>query len=270
MAKIHNVNRFNFLKWLIALCIAMYILSLNITNNNFITMVSFKINHSIYKVYSFFYSLPLNYKTYTANKNLIINLRDQNQDLQNQISELKQNQSIVTYLQKQNSELSKKLNLIDNSPYNINKVITTLIDFKSISPNTSTFNLAIGSNNNINNNNPVIADNNLIGRIFNLTKNTSQVMLITNINSRVPVYTENTNIDAILIGNNSLTPNIISYEKNVNFIEGEKVYTSGLGGIFPRNIPIGVITKDNNNWIVKLDANLYNISYVHIILLKNK
>src|SRR5699024_5728131 len=95
-------------------------------------------------------------------------------------------------------------------------------------------------------------------------------LLLTNNKSRIPVYSKQSNINAIIVGNNSDTPSVIYYDKSHNFIEGEVILTSGLGGIFPRNIPVGTIYKDKNTWLLKTFNNFNNVYYVHIITTKYK
>ncbi len=86
----------------------------------------------------------------------------------------------------------------------------------------------------------------LIGRIVEVGDWTSRILLITDLNSRIPVMITGSHDQAILAGDNELHPKLIYLPQDSNVREGARVLTSGHGGIFPPNLPVGVITKTNH------------------------
>jgi rod shape-determining protein MreC len=102
---------------------------------------------------------------------------------------------------------------------------------------------------------PVIALEGLVGRTTNVTPNTSDVLLISDPNCKVGVRLSATGEFGILRGAGlaisglpqfdmviPLAPPVVDYlSKEGAILEGEKVLTSGLGGVFPPDIPVGVL-----------------------------
>lgn len=81
----------------------------------------------------------------------------------------------------------------------------------------------------------------LVGRLQDIGETSARVLLITDANSRIPVITQTSRIKAILIGNNTDTPNLGYLPENAKIIKGEKIVTIDDGGVFPAGIPVGII-----------------------------
>jgi rod shape-determining protein MreC len=87
----------------------------------------------------------------------------------------------------------------------------------------------------------VLSSQGLIGRIIETSQGTARVLLVTDINSRVPVYIEGINQHAVMAGQNNDRPELLYLPPDVKVEKGQRVITSGYGGIFPQGLPIGVI-----------------------------
>ena len=140
----------------------------------------------------------------------------------------------------------------------INGLSSTLTEFDSVTAlvlnrnrmywfNTITINL--GSDAGIEEDMAVISGEGLIGRVQKVSKNTSEVKLITtnDINSKISVTIQSADdtIYGIMSGYDSQENllEISSTNKDIENLEGSKVYTSGMGGIFPSGILIGEVFK---------------------------
>ena len=86
----------------------------------------------------------------------------------------------------------------------------------------------------------------MIGRIVDLGKNASRVLLTTDINSQIPVYFENSLHRAILVGKNSDLLELKFLKKRVFLEDEERLMTSGEGGVLPRGLPVGLYTSELN------------------------
>ena len=85
----------------------------------------------------------------------------------------------------------------------------------------------------------------LVGKVVDVTYSTSRVLLLSDLNSKIPVDILPKNIKSILSGTGEEN-GIIQYVKSENVIENQsKVFTSGAGNIFRSGIPIGEISKKN-------------------------
>lgn len=106
----------------------------------------------------------------------------------------------------------------------------------------------------------------LIGRVMAVSQETSQVLLLTDVNSRIPVVIENSRHRGVLAGDNSAQPQLLYLPDDAAVTVGERVLTSGHGGIFAPGIPVGVIiTADRGRVRVQPFADLRRLDFVQLI-----
>jgi rod shape-determining protein MreC len=82
-----------------------------------------------------------------------------------------------------------------------------------------------------------------VGRVVQLGERSARVLLVTDFNSRVPVMGEASGLRAILFGDRDDLGTLTDLPERGDFILGERVLTSGEGGIFPRGIVVGEIVQ---------------------------
>jgi rod shape-determining protein MreC len=88
----------------------------------------------------------------------------------------------------------------------------------------------------------VLGEGGLVGRIAEVGRHVAQVLLISDLNSRVPVFVEGKeSLRAILAGDNSPRPQLRFFPAKAPIERGERVVTSGVGGLFPPNLPVGIV-----------------------------
>ncbi|NNE40406.1 MAG: rod shape-determining protein MreC [Marinicaulis sp.] len=125
-----------------------------------------------------------------------------------------------------------------------------------------------GRKRNIENGQAVVDDRGLLGRIVDTGSNASRVLLLTDIQSRIPVYVEGADVEGILVGNTRAKP-LISFtasNDDVEVIPGQRVLTSGAGGTLPRALPVGIIDSQSRDGIaVRLYANHTRARMVRVI-----
>ena len=172
----------------------------------------------------------------------------------------------------------------------LNDLTTTLTDFDSISAtviernkmywfNTITINK--GTSSGIQEDMAVISGSGLIGRINKVSQTTSEVKLITtndnNHKVSVVIKLENDNIYGILSGYDSSKNflHVISTNKEIEIPEDTKVYTSGMGGIFPSGILIGNVKETVNDKYdvskiinIKPSSKINDIHFVKVLIRK--
>lgn len=118
--------------------------------------------------------------------------------------------------------------------------------------------------------NPVMNERGLLGRVIGVAHGASRVLLLTDVASRTPVLVDRTDARAIMTGDASSTPKL-EYLRGVDPIkEGDRILTSGDGGMIPRGLPVGTAVKGlDGAWRVRLDADKTGIDFVRILLFKD-
>ena len=107
--------------------------------------------------------------------------------------------------------------------------------------------LDIGRGHDIKVNDVVISELGLVGRVSSRSLTTAEVLLIHDIRSSIPIVSESSSLHATLRGAGLERKGQLKYvKKTAKFSAGEKVYTSGLGEIFPSGILVGEIYSIND------------------------
>lgn len=123
---------------------------------------------------------------------------------------------------------------------------------------------------------PVITDAGLVGRVSSVSTTYSQVVLVGDPNCRVSALVENPSRDmGVLIAGGTLDTSLVELTylaSSANLKPGQNVVTSGLGGVFPKGIPIGQIVDSRSveyglytDARVKLNANLGSLEQVWVL-----
>ena len=112
----------------------------------------------------------------------------------------------------------------------------------------------------------VLGDESVIGRIDEVSGHYARVILVTDINSKIPVVVERTRARAILSGDNTMMPQLIFLRSSADVQEGDVIVTSGVGGMFPAGLPIGFVNSVQSGEItVETMADISRIEYVRIV-----
>jgi rod shape-determining protein MreC len=113
---------------------------------------------------------------------------------------------------------------------------------------------------------PVMSENGLVGRVIGVTTGVSRVLLLTDVASRTPVMIDRNNARAILTGDGSPNPRL-DYLRGKDAVRpGDRILTSGDGGVLPRGLPVGTAVKGlDGRWRVSLASDSAPIDYVRIL-----
>ena len=88
-----------------------------------------------------------------------------------------------------------------------------------------------------------LAADGLAGRVAQVGLRSARVLLLTDMNSRIPVSVGTQRARAVLAGDNSERPALLYLEPRVRIAPGERVLTSGHGGVLPPGLPVGVVAS---------------------------
>jgi len=106
----------------------------------------------------------------------------------------------------------------------------------------------------------------LVGRLTEVGRRAARLLLITDLNSRIPVVVENSRVNAVLAGDNSERPQLVYAGEPERIKIGDRVVTSGEGGVFPPGLPVGVVARlDPGGPRVEPYAELSQLGYVLVV-----
>jgi rod shape-determining protein MreC len=106
----------------------------------------------------------------------------------------------------------------------------------------------------------------LIGRVSEVGSRAARILLITDLNSRVPVIIEGSRQRAVLAGDNSEHPSLRYLEAGAAIRIGDRIVTSGQGGVFPPGLPVGVVaTFDGELARVEPFVELSRVDYLRLV-----
>ena len=221
------------------------------------------INEGVYRL-SFIASIPEQEikKTSILIQNHF-NMYEEYSELKKDYIDLKGKQFNVDYLQSENKRLKK---IIDEYITDSNKVVAKVLIDKN-SPFLKSIILNKGSKENIKLGTAVLDGEYLIGKIVEVNYSTSRALLISDLNSKIPVIIEPNSILSILSGSGK-TYGQIQYTKDESDLSiGSIVYTSGSGGIFKSGIPIGkiIFDRNTNSKVVDFFTDLNQLTFVKLI-----
>lgn len=111
-----------------------------------------------------------------------------------------------------------------------------------------------------------LSDKGVVGRVDKFGNNYAKIILVTDINSKIPVMVEDTRVRGILSGDNTNTPKMIFIPLDAEITVGDRIVTSGVAGIFPAGLPVGkVVSIDKNTIRVKPFSNLEQLEYIKLV-----
>ena len=146
-------------------------------------------------------------------------------------------------------------------------VITAKIILDKDSPFINSVIINKGSNAGIKKGMAVIDYANLVGRIVEVNYLSSRVLLLKDLNSRIPVVIEPNGEQAILSGTNSDDMQLNFLPKNHKLEIGNLIFTSGKDGIFFPGIPVGNVKIVNQEKVIaSLLSDSYQLSLVNIVM----
>jgi rod shape-determining protein MreC len=167
----------------------------------------------------------------------LMQIRAENERLRLENARLQQWQAVARKLEHENAQLRDLLNFrrTDARRYITGRVIGFGGSFvRALLLNT-------GAEEGVRKGQAAVSGNGLLGRVAEVGERSARVLLITDLNSRIPVVIEETRVRAILAGDNTAEPRLIYLSANSDLAVGQRVVTSGHGGAFPPGVPVGKV-----------------------------
>jgi rod shape-determining protein MreC len=191
------------------------------------------------------------------------NLEAENIKLKLQLSKIPNLDRVTNNILSENKELRKLLKVTDN--LECDYIASRLVGI-SVTAFSSSAIIETGDKDGVKIDDLVINQDGLIGKIINISSNYSSIMLLNDPNSRVPVVTSSSRERGILAkqGDNML---LIYLPEEHSIQEGELLYTSGDGKIYPYGLLVGKVNKVTDDGVfVELSINLNTVEFVSVTL----
>jgi len=224
------------------------------------------INELVYRT-SFVASLPEKYIGYSfraVEKHIKI-YKDYNL-IEEKLNKLTTKKYEINFLESENKRLKK---ILEDITYSSDAVIAKVLIDKQ-SPFLKSIIINKGSKNDLKKGMAVLSNNYLIGKIVEVNYSTSRVLLLSDLNSRIPVSIEPGSIQSILSGDGK-NSGTIQYTKNNTLINTDSIiYTSGTGGLLKPGIPIGKIYKIENQNIADFFIDFTQLRHVQVYSYEEK
>ena len=245
--------------------LSLIILLLGSFNFKAIQYVKIGINELVYRS-SFIVSIPENY---------VKELNFQLKDHLNLYNNYKKNEVLLNDLRKK--KLTNEFLILENQKLRelINETVQSEDIYAKVlvdkdSPYLKSIVLNKGSKNNVKLGMAIVDDIYLVGKIIEVNYTNSRALLLSDLNSKIPVLLEPMNIHAVLSGTGQ-NYGIIEYTKEEydKEVNNNKVivYTSGYGGLFKSGMPVGKIINDKNSKknTVNFFSDFGQLDYVKIV-----
>lgn len=193
----------------------------------------------------------------------VTQIYSENKRLKEQNAALMQWQTVAEHLQTENESLKNLLDIRKESPASFTAARVISIPDYSFS---HSFMINAGADQNIQKHQAVMSAEGIIGRILDVAETSSHVLLLTDMNARIPVIASRTGERAILAGNNSTTPELMYVSSNTHFKVGDRLMTSTDGGVMPAGLPVGEITsKEGKLFKVRLFAEPNYTDFIKVV-----
>ena len=248
--------------------ISIFIISLSSLNFVIVKQIKIFINEIVYRS-SFIVSVPENliknsylgireysnyYKDYNTNKDELENLKSKEISSKIIISENKELKNLIEDYTLSSNKILAKVIVDHGSPF-----LRTIIINKGSSEG-----LEIGTN--------IYDRNYLVGRVIEVNYKSSRVLLLSDLNSSVPISITPGNVQAIVVGDGKNSGEIKYIKDNLaKYIEDQSIaYTSGTGSIFKSGIPVGRVSKIENRFLINFYSDFEQLKYVFVEIKQEK
>lgn len=172
-------------------------------------------------------------------------------------------QNVARNLQAENRSLREILRLVPDAPVSF---VSARVVADAAGMFVRSVLVTAGARDGVAKGQTAITGEGLVGRVGEVGERSARILLLTDLNSEVPVVIENSRVRAILTGDNSDQPKLRYLTSDDRPQIGDRVVTSGHGGVFPPGLPVGVITSiGENNVRVKPYVEFSRLDYVRLI-----
>jgi len=190
-------------------------------------------------------------------------LYSQNRELRREIQRLRAWRGTARQLEEENAQL-RALNNVRLAPHAT--FVTGDVIADSGGPFLQSALVNVGARDGVVDGSAAVDGNGLVGRVVGVGQHATRLLLLTDFSSRVPVLVQPSGRRAILAGDATSAP-VLEFLENPDQVNpGDPVRTSGDGGVFPPDLPVGrLIALPGGTWRVALSADYARLEFVRLL-----
>jgi rod shape-determining protein MreC len=173
-------------------------------------------------------------------------VHEENVRLRAEVDALRQWESAARHLETENDSLKTLLKWVPAPDANF---VTSRVIADTGGTFVHSMIVAAGERDGVKKGLAVMTGDGLAGRIAAVGNHSSRLLLVTDLNSRIPAVVERTRTRAILAGDNTDRARLVYLSDGGAVTVGDRVVTSGHGGVFPPGLPIGIVTSVAENGV---------------------
>lgn len=193
----------------------------------------------------------------------LAHIREQNAQLQAENARLLQWQHAARRLMAENGQLRELLNFTGDTA--VRSVAARIIG-DSNGPFIRSMLVNAGVRDGVRHGHAAVTGSGLLGRVASTGERSARILLISDLNSRIPVLVESTRARAVLAGDNSDRPRLMFLSTGAELSVGDRVVTSGHGGMFPSGLPVGIVSEIGDGIVrVQPFAEPDRLEYVRLV-----
>ena len=242
--------------------LSIFIFTLGNFNFKIINLIKSGINEVIYRS-TFFVSIPENkIKKISSQINQHLEIYKEYKDIESDVESLKKEKLLNNFLKLEN----KKLRNLINENINSNEILARVLIDKE-SPFLRSIILNKGSKDDVKIGMAIVDGVYLVGKVIEVNYTNSRALLLSDLNSKIPVILEPNGIQAVASGTGKRYGKV-EYTKDeyLNEIKTKEtiVYTSGMGGLFKPGLPVGKIYRDQKI-LINFFSDFKQLDYVKLV-----
>lgn len=195
--------------------------------------------------------------------NELARLRQENTALRRENEALQQYQALAHRLEAENAALR---GLMHYEPDPAHSFVTGRVIADNSGPFVRTIMVNRGSRHGLAEDQAVLGARGLVGRVVQTGERAARILLVTDLNSRIPVVVEPLRHRAILGGDNGPQPRLLYLPPESQVHVGDRIATSGHGGALPPGLPVGTVAAVEDGVVrVRLFEDLGRLEFVRVV-----
>jgi rod shape-determining protein MreC len=193
----------------------------------------------------------------------LVGVYRENERLREENARLLQWQTVAQRLGSENAELRGLLNF---APERMTSFVTAEVIDNSGGAFARNVLVDAGSRDGVRRGQAAVTGEGLVGRVAEVGERSTRILLLTDLNSRIPVMLEPSRERAVMAGDNSDRPQLLYLRTDALPEPGDRVVTGGSGGVFPAGLPVGFVASVDAG-VVKVEpfAELRRLEYLRIV-----